>query len=309
MEEKRVRDKKGKNLLSVPSDYVVIDLETTGLDPQYNEIIEVAGLHFIDGIEQGRFHSLVKPQEEIDEFITELTGISNSMVSDAPQIETILPEFLNFIGNSIVIGHNVNFDINFLYDYAEELSLPSVSNDFVDTLRLSRFLYKDIKNHKLQTLITYLGVAEKLDHRALSDCSCTQKCYAIMKQHVEQNNIDLKPKAKDYGSLSKSINPESDVFDEDTLIYNAAFAFTGKLERMTRREAMQAVANAGGICCDKVTSNTNYLVLGNNDYCKSIKGGKSSKQKKAERMQLDGFDIAIISEDVFYDMLPAPSNK
>lgn len=72
---------------------------------------------------------------------------------------------------------------------------------------------------------------------------------------------------------------------------------------MTRKEAMQAVVNAGGICSDGVISSTNYLVLGNNDYCKSIKDGKSSKQKKAEKMQLAGSDIRTITEDIFYDML------
>jgi len=71
---------------------------------------------------------------------------------------------------------------------------------------------------------------------------------------------------------------------------------------MTRKEAMQAVVNAGGHCCDGVVEETNYLVLGNNDYCKAIKGGKSNKQKKAEKMQLSGKDIQIISEDTFYDM-------
>ena len=72
---------------------------------------------------------------------------------------------------------------------------------------------------------------------------------------------------------------------------------------MTRKEAMQAVVNAGGICCDGVIASTNYLVLGNNDYCRTIKDGKSLKQKKAEKMQLDGLDILTISENVFYDML------
>lgn len=66
---------------------------------------------------------------------------------------------------------------------------------------------------------------------------------------------------------------------------------------------MQVVANLGGINADNVTKKTNYLILGNNDYCKSIKDGKSSKQKKAEKLQLDGHDIQIIPENVFYDMI------
>ena len=87
-----------------------------------------------------------------------------------------------------------------------------------------------------------------------------------------------------------------------SLFYNFA-AVNGTLEKMSRREAMQYVVNLGGICGDGVTKETNFLVLGNNDYCKSIKGGKSSKQKKAEKLQIDGYDIAVISENVFYEMI------
>lgn len=72
---------------------------------------------------------------------------------------------------------------------------------------------------------------------------------------------------------------------------------------MMRKDAMRKVVNMGGICADSVTQRTNYLVLGNNDYCKTIKDGKSSKQKKAERFKLSGLDIEIISENIFYEML------
>lgn len=79
--------------------------------------------------------------------------------------------------------------------------------------------------------------------------------------------------------------------------------FTGKLERYTRKEAMQIVANLGGINEDGVTKKTNFLILGNNDYCSTIKDGKSSKQKKAEKYKVAGQDILIVPEDEFYTML------
>lgn len=297
------REHKGKSLLAFPDSYVVIDLETTGLDPRFDEIIEIAGVRYEYDQETDRFQTLVKPMNEIDPFITELTGITNEMVQDAPNIEPILPDFLEFIGASVIIGHNVNFDINFVYDTAMFLSLPPISNDFVDTMRLSRRLYKDMQNHKLGTLIAYLGVGSTVEHRALADCLDTQKCYLKMKQHVQETGASLIADREHYGSLSKTITAETDIFDESSPIYGRSFAFTGKLERMTRKEAMQAVANAGGICCDGVVATTNYLVLGNNDYCKAIKDGKSAKQKKAEKMQLAGSDIVTISEDIFYEML------
>lgn len=295
------RTQKGKSLLCFPDSYVVIDIETTGLDPRFDEIIELAGLKYEHGKETDAFESLVKPEIEVDDFITELTGITNEMLEDAPSIAEVLPKFIDFIGSNIVIGHNVNFDINFIYDNAEQLGLPAFSNDFVDTMRISRRLYKDMENHKLSTLVSYLGVSDSVEHRAFSDCANTQMCLIKMQEYAEQ--IGGIPQSKDFDKMAKSITPETSDFNLDSPIYKAAFAFTGKLDRMTRREAMQAVANAGGINCDKVTMATNYLVLGNNDYCKAIKDGKSNKQKKAEKMQLAGADISIISEDVFLDML------
>lgn len=79
--------------------------------------------------------------------------------------------------------------------------------------------------------------------------------------------------------------------------------FTGTLDKMQRKEAMQLIADLGGIPGDGVTKKTNYLILGNNDYCKTIKDGKSSKQKKAEKMILEGADLQIVPEAVFYDIV------
>ena len=144
-----IRDQKGKSLLEFPTSYVAIDIETTGLDPHFDEIIELAAIRIQDGIETDRFQSLVNPECEINEFIEDLTGITNAMLAEAPTLETALPQFLAFVGKEVVVGHNVNFDINFLYDRAENLNLGPFSNDFVDTMRISRKLYPDLKHHTL----------------------------------------------------------------------------------------------------------------------------------------------------------------
>ena len=102
---------------------------------------------------------------------------------------------------------------------------------------------------------------------------------------------------------AKDIHATNSVFDDNSSIFGKIFVFTGTLEKMSRREAMQLVLDSGGLCGDGVNMSTNYLVLGNNDYCTTIKEGKSNKQKKAERLQLSGFDIETISENVFYNML------
>lgn len=297
------RTHKGKSLLLFPEDYTVVDIETTGFDPMFDEIIEVAGIKYRGRNEVGRFQSLVKPDDGIPDYITALTGITNEMVADAPGIEDVLPRFLEFIGEDIVVGHNVHFDVNFIYDYAEDFELKPFSNDLVDTLRLSRRLYPELQSHKLSALAAHFGVEPDGEHRALADCVTTQKCLSAMDAYAAQNG-GISESAEDlYRKLSKTIVAETSDFDPDSLIYGRTFAFTGKLERMTRKEAMQAVVNAGGHCTDGVVAETNYLVLGNNDYCKAIKDGKSAKQKKAEKMKLNGADIESISESVFCDML------
>lgn len=298
---KTIRENKGKSLLTFPNNYVVIDLETTGLDPQWDQIIEFGAIRYEQGIESGRFQSLV--YGKVDEFIAELTGITNEMLMSAPHINQILPEFLAFVGDSIIVAHNANFDVNFIYDTALCFKLPSFKNDFIDTMRLGRRLYPDLPHHTLSALCSEFGITEELEHRAIADCIRAQKCLTVMKDKAD--TLGGIPMPVPHSRLAKSIKAETDSFNPDSPIFGMVFAFTGRLDRMTRKEAMQAVVNAGGICGDGVTAATNYLVLGINDYCKAAKGTKSAKQKKAEKMQRAGASIATISEDVFYDMLEA----
>ena len=102
---------------------------------------------------------------------------------------------------------------------------------------------------------------------------------------------------------AKDITTDNTDFDETHPLFGKLCVFTGTLEKMTRKDAMQIVVDFGGQVGNSVTKKTNYLILGNNDYCSSIKDGKSSKQKKAESLKLAGNDIEIISENVFYDMI------
>ena len=112
-----------------------------------------------------------------------------------------------------------------------------------------------------------------------------------------------KRKTYSHGVHAKDIQSNNVEFDVTHPLYGKVCVFTGVLEKMPRKNAMQIVADLGGINGDNVTKKTNFLILGNNDYCKSIKDGKSSKQKKAEKLKLSGQDIEIIPESVFYDLI------
>ena len=302
--KKLLREEKGASLLSLPSSYVVVDLETTGLDPQLDDIIEFGALRVEDGMIVERFSSLINPGYKINSFITKLTGITNEMLLSSPGIADTFPRFIDFIGSSIVIGHNVNFDINFIYDTCINMSHSPFKNNFLDTMRLSRRLFPQERHHRLCDIINRFNIGESVGHRALEDAEQTNRCYLYMKQYISDNNIDLKPSIVAKKKFSaRDIQAVTTEFDRTSPIYEKMFVFTGKLEHMMRREAMQFVANSGGKCGDGINRNTNYLVLGNNDYCTTIKDGKSTKQKKAEQLKLAGYDIEIISENVFYDMI------
>jgi DNA polymerase-3 subunit epsilon len=302
--EKVSRELKGNSLFSFPERYIVVDLETTGLDPKWNDIIEFGAIQVEAGATVDRFSSLVNPGYEIDEFITELTGITNEMLSSAPAIADVLPNFLNFIGDSIVIGHNVNFDINFIYDNCIATLNKPFSNNYIDTMRLSRRLFPQERHHRLCDLISRFNIGDLVEHRALADVEQANCCYLFMKKYIDDNSINISSLLSTKSGFSaKDIRATTTEFDENSPVYEKIFVFTGTLERLTRKEAMQIVVDHGGQCGDNVNQKTNYLVLGNNDYCTTIKDGKSIKQKKAEQLKLAGFDIEIISENVFYDML------
>lgn len=300
---KVVREHKGKSLIDFPSDYVVIDIETTGLDPYYDEIIEVAALKISNGTIIDTYQTLVKPTdiESVNEYITRLTGITPKMLSNAPYFTDIKNDFLSFLNDSILVGHNVNFDINFLYDATN----GSLRNDFIDTMRISRRLLPELKHHRLKDMVAHYNISVDKEHRALDDCKTTNVCYLALCTEVLNKFGSYE---NFYNSLKKHYLKASDIktdsteFDVNHPLYNKACVFTGTLERFPRKEAMQLVADVGGICQNGINAKTNYLILGNNDYCSTIKDGKSSKQKKAEELKLAGKDIEIISENVFYDM-------
>lgn len=295
---------KGKSIIDFPDTYVVIDIETTGLSPAYDEIIEISAIRYEGNQEKDRYVSLVKPSFEIDEYITELTGITNEMLADAPGIEQAINEFKEFVRADILVGYNVNFDINFLYDNLLECYGEQLSNDFIDVMRIAKRALPELAHHRQRDIVDFYNIVIGVEHRAESDCLACKACFDALREDIERKDLDITVKYKNHKGISaKDISTEKEIFDEEHPLFGKVCVFTGTLEKMQRKEAMQIVADLGGIPGDGVTKKTNYLILGNNDYCKTIKDGKSSKQKKAEKLILEGADLQIISEQVFYDLI------
>ena len=166
-------------------EYVVVDLETTGLDPYKGcEIIEI-GITEIHGDTIGRNYSrLIKPKNHIPYFITDITNISDDMVENEEGIETVLPRFRKYIGDRTIIAHNAKFDLKFLNYYLKELNLETIDN-FICTLELLKqnSNYKG-KNKKLETACEYYNIENKNAHRADSDTLATAKLFLIIKDEI-----------------------------------------------------------------------------------------------------------------------------
>lgn len=309
-----IRESKGRSIIAFPDTYCVIDVETTGRSPQWDHIIEVAAVKISDGRETGRFSSLIQPPSmpggtHVDEFIAALTGITDEMLAGAPFAPDVLAELAAFVGDTPVVGHYVGFDINFLYDSFDRYLDRPFSNDYIDTLRIARKLHPEMSHHRLADLVDLFGVTHNNAHRAMGDVEATAECFARLKDEVLERYGSEGEFQKAFqlgGSHSvkaSDIQGDAQKIDEDSPIFGCACVFTGKLEKFTRAEAMQIVADLGGINQDGVTKTARYLVLGNNDYCSAIKDGKSNKQKKAEKWALKGSGIEILPETAFYDML------
>lgn len=159
-------------------DYVVIDTETTGLSAQRDFIIEIAALRIKNGYIVDKFQTLVNPNIMIPKASIKIHGITDDMVATAPQIDEVLPQFLKFIGNDILIGHNITFDLRFINSYLDH----NIDNKIIDTMRISRDKLPNLPNHKLLTLIQHFKLSQSQEHRSLSDCIFTYQVYEMLKE-------------------------------------------------------------------------------------------------------------------------------
>ncbi|MBQ5332881.1 MAG: 3'-5' exonuclease [Oscillospiraceae bacterium] len=159
------------------SDYVVVDLETTGLSPEKDRIIEIAAVKVENDAVTDKFSTLVNPHRHIDSYITELTGIDDSMVKNAPDISEAMPAFLKFAGNMTLLGHNIiRFDLRFLQ------AVTSLEAYCVDTLDIANHMHTGSHGRSLTALCSRFKVINDNAHRALSDCLATHGVYQKMKE-------------------------------------------------------------------------------------------------------------------------------
>ncbi|MCI8355588.1 MAG: DNA polymerase III subunit epsilon [Lachnospiraceae bacterium] len=169
---------KGKRLGRYVGDYVVFDLETTGINPERDSIIEISALKVKDHRVVEEFSTLVNPGRHIPAGATAVNGITDRMVADAPDVRTAIERFVEFIGDNILVGHNIHtFDMNFAYDAAWNFLGRELGNDYVDTLYLARRYLPELSHHKLTDVAEHFQLQTQGAHRALFDCMMNQSCY------------------------------------------------------------------------------------------------------------------------------------
>ncbi len=303
------------SLLRLVDNYTVIDIETTGHSLYYDYIIELSAARYRDNKLVDSFSSLVNCGIELNTFIVELTGIEDSMLKKAPNIEEVIGVFLDFVGDDFILGHNVSFDINFINREALKYEKRVLENYYIDTLRLSRRLLKEIENHKLSTLSNHFGIV-RIQHRGLIDCDVTNRVYQNLRNLIPLEEIDANgdlvqvkrpTRFRTYSTDLSTVKPTVDIEEIqnyiDDYFFDKNVVITGKLSHFTKIELGQIIVNQGGYFSDSINKNTNVLILGNEDYQTTVYKGKSSKQVKAEKMILEGFDIQIIDEYTAYDLL------
>jgi len=162
------------------ANYTVLDIETTGLSYSGHEIIELGALRVRDDEIVEEFSSLVKPCVLINSFTTQLTGITNELLSGAPGIADILPAFINFISDDVVLGHNVKFDIGFIRHNCKKYLNRDFNNEYADTMQLVKEFCK-LKNHSLESAAKHYKIDAAGHHRALFDCKITFEIYKKLK--------------------------------------------------------------------------------------------------------------------------------
>lgn len=187
-------------------EYTVFDIETTGFSARNDKIIEIGAVKVKDGKITEEFSELINPERHIPDKIIELTGITDPMVENCGLIEDILPEFIDFIGDSVLVAHNADFDTSFIRTKLQELTGEKLKNPVLDTLALARTVYPDLKNHKLNTIAKHLDVSLENHHRAVDDTKATALILLkTLKKLEEEEHISSLSELNEYARRNVNI--------------------------------------------------------------------------------------------------------
>ena len=188
---------------SFSDEFIVFDIETTGLSVLNCKITEIGAVKIQNGEVVERYNTFVNPECPIPEEITKLTSITDEMVADARKIDEVLPEFLSFVGDRLLIAHNADFDTSFIRAAAKALDLP-FTNPYLDTVGLSRFLNPELKSHKLNLLVEHYKLGDFHHHRACDDAEMLAMIFFSMAKQLQEMDI------KNFSDLQNEMSTNAD---------------------------------------------------------------------------------------------------
>lgn len=300
-------------------DFIAIDFETA--NSNRDSPCEI-GLVRVEGFEMVEKQSfLIRPKDNyFDPYNTFLHGISESTVENEPEFDEIYKLLRKDFESYPLIAHNASFDISVLRHTLNLYDIDYPETNYSCTYQMSREVLKGLFSFKLDSICKYLGI--ELDHhRALSDAeACAEIAIRIFKDNEVTSFEAISQKFNlRIGQLSKGgyrpsakkstrhkisdLEFDDSDFKPDSPFYGQTVVFTGTLQSMVRKDAQIKVLEIGGNCSRGVTVDTNYLIVGDQDYRKFGEGFKSSKMKKAEKYLAQGNSIELLSESQFLEMI------
>lgn len=260
----------GKKLFTAINDYTVVDLETCGLyGEERKKVIEISALRFRDDKLTEKFSTLVNPEMHTPNEATLKNNITDEMVENAPVIKDILPDFIDFIGDDVLVGHNIEaFD----YKIISKLSMGAVSNSYIDTYRLAQRCLPELPNHKLETLAQHLGLSIDDMHRSEYDCILTQQLYVNLKplcgKAISPNFYSLKPKTKSNYSYAK-VDPN---FTDNNPLLGKTCIVYGAFQQLSVDQIKHLFDVIGARYVDFFCYSADILILGSEMYKKYTDG-------------------------------------
>lgn len=279
--------------------YTMIDIETTGLSSYRDHVTELGAVKVRDGKIVDQYSKLVKypGSNRVPAFITKLNGITeDQLINEGTPVKEAIAEFRSFIGDDVIAGYNVNFDLNFVYDLCQKFKLPKLSNDYVDVLRFARVYYPR-QHNRLIDVMQRSGIAQVEEHHGLADSLDSIKVYQDFQEHFTP---DLLKKAQD---KIKNIDLTADEVDYYQLglknpVDNKKIVMSGHIH-MDQNDAAKMIQNMGGQVQDSVLSDTDLLIVGDHDFFNK----NNQALQTARELKHEGSAIKSWSEGFFLNML------
>jgi len=307
--------------------FVALDIETATQDR--TSICQIGIVEVANGIVLQPKSWLVQPEGNQYNYINiSIHGITPDETKNSPSFPEVWKEVLPYLQNKIVVAHNSSFDMYALRDAFNKYGMEYPTFDHFCTLRIARYIIKGCYSYSLDAITNYLGIDFGVHHKADSDAlGCALLLLKCLKtDHIHINELEEKygfhrgrfapnvfiPQGqnskyfleiKQYGVKIKELENHPELVDEGNYFYGKSVCFTGKTQFSNRMELLQKVKNVGGIPTNSVTSNTDVLVVGQQDYRVVGKDGMSTKQRKALSLLEKGHEIEILSEKEFLNRI------